>query len=472
MTGASRRIAVFGAGYIGLVTGACFAELGHRVVVRDIQPERIRLLNSGDVPFFEPGLGELIARNKERLAFTLDVQEAVADAEAVFVCVDTPPTASGDADLSRVWAVIDAVRRASHLVAVVVKSTVPVGTGARVRAALDERGLPHVGYASNPEFTAEGRAVDDFLHPDRVVIGTEDTAAAAWLADLYKPLDAPVELMDVASAEMVKLASNALLATRITFINEIATVCEATGADITRVSRAVGLDHRLGPHFLKAGLGYGGSCFPKDSRALRAMASNSGYPFQLLNAVIQVNELQPRRAVQRLKAELNGLKGRRIALLGMTFKPATDDMREAPSAVIAARLLAEGATVTCWDPMAPPHHGRPRPLDLRDPPPGSPHRPDRRGRGDPGHRVARTDRAGLAHRSAHDAHPPAPGRPQPPRPHPPARRRLHPHERRPPHPPPHLTPRLPLPLPRPLRLPPGQATPPAAPRPPTPYPLH
>ncbi|MFD5974382.1 UDP-glucose dehydrogenase family protein [Streptomyces bacillaris] len=353
MTGASRRIAVFGAGYIGLVTGACFAELGHRVVVRDIQPERIRLLNSGDVPFFEPGLGELIARNKERLAFTLDVQEAVADAEAVFVCVDTPPTASGDADLSRVWAVIDAVRRASHLVAVVVKSTVPVGTGARVRAALDERGLTHVGYASNPEFTAEGRAVDDFLHPDRVVIGTEDTAAAAWLADLYKPLDAPVELMDVASAEMVKLASNALLATRITFINEIATVCETTGADITRVSRAIGLDHRLGPHFLKAGLGYGGSCFPKDSRALRAMASNSGYPFQLLNAVIQVNELQPRRAVQRLKAELNGLKGRRIALLGMTFKPATDDMREAPSAVIAARLLAEGATVTCWDPMAP-----------------------------------------------------------------------------------------------------------------------
>ncbi len=354
MTGTSRRIAVFGAGYIGLVTGACFAELGHRVVVRDIQPERIRLLNSGEIPFFEPGLGDLIARNKERLSFTLDVQEAVSDAEAVFVCVDTPPTASGDADLSRVWAVIDAVRDASHLVAIVVKSTVPVGTGARVRAALDERGLTHVGYASNPEFTAEGRAVEDFLHPDRVVIGTsEGDKAAAWVTALYKPLNSPIELMDVASAEMVKLASNALLATRITFINEIATVCEATGADIGHVSRAVGLDHRLGPHFLKAGLGYGGSCFPKDSRALRAMASNSGYPFQLLNAVIQVNELQPRRAVQRLKAELNGLKDRRIALLGMTFKPATDDMREAPSTTLAARLLAEGATVTCWDPMAP-----------------------------------------------------------------------------------------------------------------------
>lgn len=353
MTGTSRRIAVFGAGYIGLVTGACFAEMGHRVVVRDIQPERIRLLNSGDVPFFEPGLGDLIARNKERLSFTLDVQEAVSDAEVVFVCVDTPPTASGDADLSRVWAVIDAVRDAAHLVAVVVKSTVPVGTGARVRAALDERGLTDVGYASNPEFTAEGRAVDDFLHPDRVVIGASDDTTATWVAALYSALDSPVERMDVASAEMVKLASNALLATRITFINEIATVCEATGADIGHVSRAVGLDHRLGPHFLQAGLGYGGSCFPKDSRALRAMASNSGYPFQLLNAVIQVNELQPRRAVQRLKAELNGLKGRRVALLGMTFKPATDDMREAPSTTLAARLLAEGATVTCWDPMAP-----------------------------------------------------------------------------------------------------------------------
>ncbi|MET8299269.1 UDP-glucose/GDP-mannose dehydrogenase family protein, partial [Streptomyces sp. NPDC005180] len=327
MTGTSRRIAVFGAGYIGLVTGACFAELGHRVVVRDIRPERIGLLNSGEVPFFEPGLGDLITQNKERLAFTLDVHEAVRDAEVVFVCVDTPPTASGDADLSRVWAVVDALRDASHLVAVVVKSTVPVGTGARVRAALDERGLGHVGYAANPEFTAEGRAVEDFLRPDRVVIGASDAGVARWVADLYGAVDSPVELMDVASAEMVKLASNALLATRITFINEIATVCEATGADIGHVSRAVGLDHRLGPHFLKAGLGYGGSCFPKDSRALRAMASNSGYPFQLLNAVIEVNELQPRRAIQRLKAELDGLKGRRIALLGMTFKPGTDDMR-------------------------------------------------------------------------------------------------------------------------------------------------
>ncbi|MEU3100952.1 UDP-glucose dehydrogenase family protein [Streptomyces griseoflavus] len=358
MSDIPRNIAVFGAGYIGLVTGACFAQLGHRVVVRDIQPERIRLLRSGEVPLFEPGLGDLIAQNKERLSFTLDAADALRDAEAVYVCVDTPPTASGDADLTRVWSVVDAIGDVPALVAVVVKSTVPVGTGARVRAALDRAGLGHVGYASNPEFTAEGRAVEDFLRPDRVVIGAADEATAHWVRDLYAGVDAPVEIMDVASAEMVKLASNALLATKISFINEIATVCETTGADIRRVSRAVGMDQRLGPHFLDAGLGYGGSCFPKDTRALRTMASNSGYPFQLLNAVIEVNELQPRRAVRRLKEELGGLRGRRVALLGLTFKPGTDDMREAPSAVIASRLLAEGAEVTGWDPM-----GRPGPVE-------------------------------------------------------------------------------------------------------------
>ncbi|WP_443066423.1 UDP-glucose dehydrogenase family protein [Streptomyces sp. NBC_01262] len=334
------------------MTAACFADLGHRVVVRDIQPERIRLLQSGEIPFFEPGLGDLISKNKDRLTFTLDVQEAVSGAEVVYVCVDTPPMASGDADLSRVWAVIDALKDATHLAAVVVKSTVPVGTGERVRAALDGAGLSHVGYAANPEFTAEGKAVADFLGPDRVVVGTADAATAALVRELHEGVDGPVEVMDVPSAEMVKLASNALLATKISFINEIATVCEATGADIEEVAKAIGMDHRLGPHFLKAGLGYGGSCFPKDSRALSALASNSGYPFQLLNAVIQVNELQPRRAIQRLKSVLGTFKGSRIALLGLTFKPGTDDMREAPSGIIAARLLAEGAQVRCWDPLA------------------------------------------------------------------------------------------------------------------------
>ncbi|GAA4560953.1 UDP-glucose/GDP-mannose dehydrogenase family protein [Planotetraspora kaengkrachanensis] len=353
------RIAVFGAGYIGLVTGACLAELGHRVVVRDIDPEKVRLLRSGDVPIYEPGLGDMIARNKERLTFTLDVQETLNGAEVVYVCVDTPPSASGDADLSRVWSVVRSLEAASHLRAVVVKSTVPVGTGARVRAALDAAGLGHVGYAANPEFTAEGRAVEDFLHPDRVVIGADDDATAALISELHTGVDGPVVVMDVRSAEMAKLASNALLATKISFINEIATLCEKTGADVEDVARAVGMDHRLGHHFLRPGIGWGGSCFPKDSEALRQLASNTGYHLQMLSAVIEVNNLQKRRAIQRLKDELGTLAGARVALLGMTFKPGTDDMREAPSTVLAGRLLAEGAEVRCWDPMARPAEAEP-----------------------------------------------------------------------------------------------------------------
>jgi UDPglucose 6-dehydrogenase len=349
-----RRIAVFGAGYIGLVTAACFAEIGHQVVVRDIQPDKVAALRSGQIPIFEPGLDELVTRNSERLTFTLDVHEALEDAEVVFVCVDTPTTASGDADLSRVWAVVEALPTAPQLGTVVVKSTVPVGTGTRIRAFLDNAGLGHVGYAANPEFTAEGKAVADFLAPDRIVIGAADERSAKVVKDVHAGIDGPVVVMDVASAEMVKLASNALLMTKISFINEIANVCQATGADIAHVARAVGLDHRLGPHFLNAGLGYGGSCFPKDSLALKQLASNSGYHFQLLNAVIEVNELQKRRAVQRLKDELGTLEDRRIALLGLTFKPGTDDMREAPSTVLASRLLAEGAQVRCWDPLARP----------------------------------------------------------------------------------------------------------------------
>ncbi|WP_037669875.1 UDP-glucose/GDP-mannose dehydrogenase family protein [Streptomyces griseus] len=359
MSRPAHRVTIFGAGYIGLVAGACFAELGHHVTIRDIQPERVRILNSGEVPIYEPGLGDMLARNKERLSYTLDGDEAVRDADVAYICVDTPPTASGDADLSRVWAVIDTLGTAGHLKAVVVKSTVPVGTGERIRRALDEAGLGHVGYASNPEFTAEGRAITDFMRPDRIVIGATDTETADLVAALHDGIDGPVDVMDIASAEMVKMAANALLATKISFTNEIAALCEATGADITHVTRAIGQDHRLGPHFMNAGLGYGGSCFPKDSRALRALASNTGYPFQLLTAVIEVNELQPRRAVQRLKTQLGTLKGRTVTLLGMTFKPGTDDMREAPSTIIAARLLAEGAHVRCWDPMARPGPGAP-----------------------------------------------------------------------------------------------------------------
>ena len=355
----SRSIAVFGAGYIGLVTSACFADLGHQVILRDIQPDRIAALNAGETPIFEPGLVELLVRNRDRLRFTLDADEATRDAQIVYVCVDTPPLASGDADLSRVWAVIDSVRGAPAVEAVVVKSTVPVGTGAAIRAVMDRSGLARVGYASNPEFTAEGQAVDNFLNPDRVVVGAWDEPTRALVEELHVGVHGPVVSMDVESAEMVKLASNAFLMARISLINEIANVCELTGADIVRVADAVGRDHRVGPHFLRAGLGYGGSCFPKDSLALKQMASNSGYHFQLLSAVIEVNELQKRRAVQKLKSVLGSLRDKRVALLGLTFKPGTDDMREAASIVLASRLLSEGAQVTCWDPMAPALTGHP-----------------------------------------------------------------------------------------------------------------
>jgi UDPglucose 6-dehydrogenase len=347
------RIGIFGAGYVGLVTGGCLAELGHEVTVRDVVPERIEALRRGEVPIYEPGLAELLEGNRERLRFTLDVEEAVDGAEFLYICVGTPPTYSGDADLSAVWTVIDEIEEmAGRGRTVVMKSTVPVGTGEKVRAALDARGLDHVGYASNPEFTAEGTAVRDFMHPDRIVVGSFERADGVGVAALHEGIEAPVVHMDVASAEMVKLASNAFLMTRISFINEIANVCEATGADVVKVAEAVGLDHRLGPHFLRAGIGYGGSCFPKDSLALKQLAANSGYHFQLLNAVIEVNELQKRRVVAKLEKHLGKLRAKRVALLGLAFKPHTDDMREAPSLVLASRLLAEGAEVRCWDPVA------------------------------------------------------------------------------------------------------------------------
>jgi UDPglucose 6-dehydrogenase len=346
------RIGVFGAGYVGLVTGACFADLGHTVVVRDVLPERIAALRRGEVPIYEPGLEELIARNRERLSFTLDVAEAIEDADFLYVAVGTPPTYSGDADLSAVWTVVDELPPVERHAIVVLKSTVPVGTGERVRHRLDERGLGHVGYVSNPEFTAEGTAVRDFMQPDRIVIGAFAEADGDAVAALHEGIDAPVVRSDVASAEMIKLAANAALMTRISFINEIANVCEATGADVVKVAEGVGLDRRIGSSFLRAGVGFGGSCFPKDSLALKQLAASSGYHFQVLNAVIEVNELQKRRVVGKLKRHLGPLRGKTVALLGLAFKPNTDDMREAPSLVLAGRLLAEGAVVRAWDPVA------------------------------------------------------------------------------------------------------------------------
>jgi UDPglucose 6-dehydrogenase len=345
------RIAVFGAGYAGLVTGACLAELGHEVVVRDVSQERIDVLRGGHVPFYEPGLADLVQRNTDRLSFTLDAREA-AEAEALFVCVGTPATYSGEADLSAVWSVIDDLPPLSRAAVVVMKSTVPVGTGEKVRAGLDARGLEDLGYVSNPEFLSEGTAIRDFLEPDRVVIGSFEDADGDVVESLHAGLDAPIVRTDVASAEMIKLASNAYLATRISFINEIANVCEATGADVEQVAHGMGLDRRIGASYLRPGVGYGGSCYPKDVSFLKLLAGNSGYHFQLVNAVIEVNELQKRRAIQKLQKHLGALRGKTIALLGLAFKPNTDDMREAPSLVIASRLLAEGAIVRGWDPVA------------------------------------------------------------------------------------------------------------------------
>jgi UDPglucose 6-dehydrogenase len=351
----SKQIAVFGAGYVGLVTGACLADLGHDVVVRDIDVKRIEELSAGRVPIHEPGLDELLERNAGRLRFTTQVSESVESAEFVFVAVGTPPTFSGDADLSAVWTVVDELPDVGRHIVVVMKSTVPVGTGEKVRHRLTARGLDGVGYVSNPEFTAEGTAVRDFMHPDRIVVGAFDEADGAAVAGLHEGIDGPVVRCDVASAEMIKLAANAALMTRISFINEIANVCEATGADVVRVAEGVGLDRRIGPSFLRAGIGFGGSCFPKDSLALKQLAANSGYHFQLLSAVIEVNELQKRRVLAKLERHLGSVRGKTIALLGLAFKPNTDDMREAPSLVLAGRLLSEGAVVRAWDPVAKPN---------------------------------------------------------------------------------------------------------------------
>jgi len=355
MSDAERRdrepIGVIGTGYVGLVTAAGFAELGSEVWCVDIDAEKVRRLRAGETPIYEPGLQELLARNRERMHFDTDLGPALANARLLFVAVGTPPTYSGDADLSAVHAVVDAIPAAEDR-ALVMKSTVPAGTGASLRRAFAEQGKQVLSYVSCPEFLKEGSAVGDFMHPDRVVIGDEGGWAGDAVAELYAPLQAPVVRTDVASAEMVKLASNAFLATKISFINEIANVCEETGADVVEVARGMGLDERIGAKFLQAGIGFGGSCFPKDVDALKQLAGNSGYHFQLLTSVIEVNELQKRRVIGKLQRHLGPLAGRRVALLGLAFKPDTDDMREASSLVLTARLLADGASVSAYDPVA------------------------------------------------------------------------------------------------------------------------
>jgi UDPglucose 6-dehydrogenase len=349
------KIGMFGAGYVGLVTGACFADLGHDVVIRDVVPERIERLRNGEIPIYEPGLEQVVERNRDRLTFTTDMNDVVDGAEFLYVAVGTPPTESGDADLRAVWSVVDELPAdIPERPIVVMKSTVPVGTGESVRRRLDARGLANVGYVSNPEFLAEGSAVRDFMNPDRIVVGSFEPDDGDRVVELHRGIETEFVRTDVPSAELIKMAANAFLSTRISFINEIANVCELVGADVVDVAKGVGLDHRLGPHFLRAGIGWGGSCFPKDITALKQLAGNSGYQFMLLQAVWEVNELQKRRVVQKLMKHLGPLHGKRIALLGLAFKPNTDDMREAPSRVIAYRLLSEGAEVRAWDPVAHP----------------------------------------------------------------------------------------------------------------------
>ena len=326
-------IAVIGTGYVGLVTAAGFAELGNEVWCVDVDAEKIDRLQRGEVPIYEPGLAESLARSRERLHFSTELAPALEHARLLFVAVGTPPTYSGDADLSAVHSVVDAMP-ASNRHALVMKSTVPVGTGASIKRLFAERGKSGFTYVSCPEFLKEGSALEDFLHPDRVVVGDDGDWAGDAVVELYAPLKAPLVRTDIHSAEMVKLAANAFLATKISFINEIANVCEETGADVLEVARGMGLDRRIGSHFL------------------RQLAGNSGYHFQLLTAVIEVNELQKRRVMSKLQKHLGTLVGTTVALLGVAFKPQTDDMREASSLVLAARLQADGARVRAYDPVA------------------------------------------------------------------------------------------------------------------------
>ncbi|HEX4806747.1 MAG TPA: UDP-glucose/GDP-mannose dehydrogenase family protein, partial [Conexibacter sp.] len=309
MTPPREPIAVIGTGYVGLVTAAGFAELGNDVWCVDIDADKVARLEAGEVPIYEPGLAESIAANRARLHFSTDLAPALEHARLLFVAVGTPPTYSGDADLSAVHAVVDAMPPSDRH-ALVMKSTVPVGTGASIKRTFAERGKDGFRYVSCPEFLKEGSALPDFRHPDRVVVGDDGDWAGDAVVELYAPLGAPLVRTDIASAEMVKLASNAFLATKISFINEIANVCEETGADVGEVAKGMGLDRRIGEHFLRPGIGYGGSCFPKDVSALKQLAGNSGYHFQLLTAVIEVNELQKRRVISKLQKHLGSLVGK------------------------------------------------------------------------------------------------------------------------------------------------------------------
>jgi UDPglucose 6-dehydrogenase len=351
------NICVVGTGYVGLVTGAVFADLGNDVSCVDNQRDKVEMLRAGQMPIYEPGLEEMVARNVAdgRLAFTTDVDSCVRRSDLVFITVGTPPGDGGRTDLSAVEAVATAIGRAmDHYLVVVNKSTVPVGTGNFVREVIERHQPTPVPFdvVSNPEFLREGSAIEDTLRPDRIVIGAPSQQVAMTLLELYAPLERPMIITDVPSAEMIKYASNAFLATKISFANAVANLCEMAGADVTQVMKGVGLDARIGPAFLAAGLGYGGSCFPKDTDSLIHTASSFGYDFGLLRAVVDINRERAAHFVAAIEKVLSPLDGRIIALLGVAFKPNTDDMREAKSVEVAAHLVARGATVRAYDPVA------------------------------------------------------------------------------------------------------------------------
>jgi UDPglucose 6-dehydrogenase len=350
---------MIGTGYVGLVSGACFAELGHLVTCIDQDEAKIAALKRGDVPIYEPGLGELLERNAERLAFTVDLAKGVAEADIVFLAVGTPSRrGDGEADLSFVHAAARQIAPAlRHGTVVVIKSTVVVGTARAVRASIKEAN-PHVDFsiASNPEFLREGSAIEDFLHPDRVVVGVEDERGRTRMAQLYRPLslrEAPIIFTALENAEITKYAANAFLAMKITFINEVANLCEMVGGDVQDVARAIGLDNRIGAKFLHPGPGFGGSCFPKDTRAFAAVGRKHGAPLRLVEATMNVNEERVQSLSERVKNAAGGsVKGMTIGVLGIAFKPNTDDCREAASLALIPALQAEGATIRAHDPQS------------------------------------------------------------------------------------------------------------------------
>ena len=355
-------VTIIGTGYVGLVTGVCLASLGNKVVCFDIDRDKISKLKEGRVPFFEPGLQDLVKEGmaKGNLRFTVELSDALQDASFVFLCVGTPPTEIGSADLSFIE---EAVRQIGltldHDIYLVTKSTVPVGTNRRllslVSEALEEVGRDprqiHVTMLSNPEFLREGSAVDDFMKPDRILVGADERWGADILLRMYAPFECPKVIMRLESAELAKYAANAFLAAKISFINEIAEIAEKTGADIREVAEAIGLDPRIGSKFLKAGIGYGGSCFPKDTRALYQIAGSAGLDFHLLSAVIEVNNRQRDRFVARIRETLGDLTGKKIGIWGLAFKANTDDVRESSAIDIVRRLFAEGADITAYDPQ-------------------------------------------------------------------------------------------------------------------------